>query len=182
MARLYSKLISSPPFVLTLLTFHLFDFVEALQPPDMLPSFFGSSAFARPALHFQVAISLYRSLSLSLCFLRTRIYTIGTQSRMAARESLCSPIEEDVEKRKIVGAEDANKRRFCRGSLDLVENPCRTATIYYRGGSGRGIRSGVAAAYKHEERGRRSGARAYAPQLTPLRAFPGFSGESGIFG
>ena len=74
LARLYSKLISSPPFVLTLLTFHLFDFVEALQPPDMLPSFFGSSAFARPALHFQVAISLYRSLSLSLSAFFAHVY------------------------------------------------------------------------------------------------------------
>ena len=99
---------------------------------------------------------------------------------MAARESLlpslCS-IERSKKtwksgSAKIVGAEDANKRRFCRGSLDLVENPCRTATIYYRGGgSGRGIRSSVAAAYKHEERGRWSGERAYAPQLTPYRAW-----------
>lgn len=77
LTRLYSKLISSPPFVLTLLTFHLFDFVEALQPSDTLPSFFGSSAFARPALHFQVAISLYRSLSLSLPLLSSRIRRYG---------------------------------------------------------------------------------------------------------
>lgn len=144
MARLYSKLISSPPFVLTLLTFHLFDFVEALQPSDTLPSFFGSSAFARPALHFQVAISLYRSLSLSLClcFLRVYVDTVGKRRVVRLLEKspcLSSPsIEQSKKTRKsgsakIVGAEDANKRRFCRGSLDLVENPCRTATIYYPG-------------------------------------------------
>lgn len=143
--------------------FGAFIFETNLFPSLRLnPTYFSSFRFCRGSSTIRYAAEFFRvkricspritfpsgnifvsiSLSLCLCFLRVYVDTVGKRRVVRLLEKspcLSSPsIEQSKKTRKsgsakIVGAEDANKRRFCRGSLDLVENPCRTATIYYPG-------------------------------------------------
>lgn len=104
LARLYSKLISSPPFHLNPTYFSSFRFCRGSSTIRYAAEFFRVKRICSPRITFpsgNIFVSI--SLSLRLCFLRARGDTIRSYgcSRIPPSLSLFDrTVEEDVEKRK----------------------------------------------------------------------------------
>lgn len=104
LARLYSKLISSPPFRLNPTYFSSFRFCRGSSTIRYAAEFFRVKRICSPRITFpsgNIFVSI--SLSLRLCFLRARGDTIRSYgcSRIPPSLSLFDrTVEEDVEKRK----------------------------------------------------------------------------------
>lgn len=106
LARLYSKLISSPPFRLNPTYFSSFRFCRGSSTIRYAAEFFRVKRICSPRITFpsgNIFVSISLSLSLRLCFLRARRDTIRSYgcSRIPPSLSLFDrTVEEDVEKRK----------------------------------------------------------------------------------